>query len=311
MRDLEFDLTMDGLLVIDKSAGPTSHDVVARVRRVLQERRIGHTGTLDPLATGVLPLVVGRATRLARFLSSDVKRYRATLRLGWSTDSGDAEGRPIGEVHAHVAVDRPAVEAALGGFRGTFMQQPPVFSAKKIDGVRSHALARRDIATAPLPAPVQVTVAALDLVALADDRLVLDVTCSAGFYVRSLAHDLGARLGVGAHLEALRRTASGDITLDQALPFAALETAEGTARAEAALIPLAAMLPGMPGVTLTEAGEKRARNGQTLQSDACAGPWPALAAGGYLRLLTRSGDLLGLASPGGSPGALHPAVVLV
>lgn len=302
---------MDGLLVIDKSAGPTSHDVVARARRVLRERRIGHTGTLDPLATGVLPLVVGRATRLARFLSSDSKRYRATVRLGWSTDSGDAEGRPIGTVQEDATIERSAVDAALERFRGTFMQQPPVFSAKKIGGVRSHTFARRDAASAPLPQPVQVTVDALELVSLSGSRIVLDVTCSAGFYVRSLAHDLGGCLGLGAHLEALRRTASGDITLDHALALDALETPEGAGLAQSALVPLGEMLPGIPAVTLTAAGEKRARNGQNLHADACQGTWPALRTGFYVRLLTPSGDLLGLAEPSESPDALHPAVVLV
>ena len=302
---------MDGLLVIDKPSGPTSHDVVARARRALRERRIGHTGTLDPLATGVLPLVIGRATRLARFLSGARKRYRADVRLGWATDSGDAEGAPIGERCPDVSFDRAALETALAGFRGTFMQQPPVFSAKKIDGVRSHERARRDLATAPLPVPVEVTVEALNLVSFEDGLLVLDVTVSAGFYVRALAHDLGVRLGVGAHLQALRRTASGEITLASAIPLADLDGEAGRAAAEAALIPLAAMLPSMPGIILTADGEKRVRHGQNLEAAACAGLWPEVMPGSHVRLLTAAGDLLGLAEPSPSSGILHPAVVLV
>jgi len=133
---------MDGLLVVDKPAGPTSHDVVARVRRALRERRVGHTGTLDPAATGVLPLLVGRATRLAQFLSGSDKAYEAVIRFGFSTDTGDAQGRALGVQRAIDCPSRDAIEAALDAFRGEFLQQPPAFSAKKIDGKRSHKLAR-------------------------------------------------------------------------------------------------------------------------------------------------------------------------
>src|SRR5262245_2728712 len=133
---------MDGLLVVDKPVGPTSHDVVERVRRVLRERRIGHTGTLDPLASGVLPLVVGRATRLARFLSGADKVYQATIRLGFATDSGDSLGAPIGPSYVGALPDEAAISRALEGFRGRFLQQPPALSAKKIGGQRSYRLAR-------------------------------------------------------------------------------------------------------------------------------------------------------------------------
>src|SRR5436190_2245373 len=133
---------MDGVLVIDKPVGPTSHDVVARVRRAIRERRIGHTGTLDPAASGVLPLVIGRATRLARFLSAGEKRYDACIRLGLVTDTGDATGSPVGAPHAGALPSREAIESALDAFRGTFLQQPPVYSAKMIGGHRSYKLAR-------------------------------------------------------------------------------------------------------------------------------------------------------------------------
>src|SRR3954447_478494 len=133
---------MDGLLIIDKPAGPTSHDIVSRMRRVLREKRIGHTGTLDPAATGVLLLVLGRATRLAQFLSASDKAYEAVVRLGFATDTADAMGEPAGPIWTGPLPSREAIEAALENFRGTFLQQPPAFSAKKIDGKRSHALAR-------------------------------------------------------------------------------------------------------------------------------------------------------------------------
>src|SRR5215471_15836476 len=167
---------MDGLLVIDKPAGPTSHDVVARIRRVLHEKRIGHTGTLDPMASGVLPLVIGRATRLAQFLNVDIKRYDATIRFGFATDTYDAVGRPTTEMHGGPMPTRDRIEEALAAFRGTFTQQPPAFSAKKIDGKRSYRLARvrqttTNVPASPahpdrpaLPAPVSVTVAKLDIV---------------------------------------------------------------------------------------------------------------------------------------------------
>ena len=188
---------MDGLLVIDKPPGPTSHDVVARMRRVLGERRIGHTGTLDPAASGVLPLVLGRATRLARFLSGANKSYEAVVRFGFATDTYDFEGRAVGERSTDPMPARDQIESALEAFRGSFDQQPPAFSAKKIDGQRSYVAARASRAASPadparpalpahptLPAPVRVTVYAADIVDAAADCVTLHLTCSAGFYVR-------------------------------------------------------------------------------------------------------------------------------
>ena len=203
---------MDGLLVIDKPSGPTSHEVVARVRRALGERRIGHTGTLDPAATGVLPLVLGRATRLARFLSASDKSYEAVVRLGVATDTYDGAGTPAGPSYQGALPSREAIDRALDAFRGTFLQQPPAYSAKKIDGRRSYSLARAAARSAgdgiersstgagALPTPVSVTTHSIVLVSVEGDRVTLNVSCSAGFYVRALAHDLGVRLGIGAHL---------------------------------------------------------------------------------------------------------------
>ena len=241
---------MNGLLVIDKPSGPTSHDVVDRIRRLLGERRIGHTGTLDPAASGVLPLVVGRATRLARFLSASDKTYEADIRLGVATDTYDADGAATGAVHSGAWPGRDEVAAALESFRGRFSQQPPAFSAKKIHGRRSYDLARDRSILRPLP--VAVTVHALELVDATADRVSLRIDCSAGFYVRSLAHDLGRRLGTGAHLAGLRRTRSGDFNSTDAL---ALARAEGDRElAIAAVIPLERMLPSLSAVVLTEEG---------------------------------------------------------
>jgi tRNA pseudouridine55 synthase len=342
---------MDGLLIVNKPSGPTSHDVVARVRRVLRERRIGHTGTLDPTATGVLPLVIGRATRLAQFISSSDKVYETTLRLGFATDSGDAVGAPLSAPFQGALPTRAAVDAALDAFRGTFAQQPPALSAKKIGGTRSYVLARqaarnrageagkagqvdaagaaddasdesadthassdRLVPPAPpgqpaLPAPVAVTAHAIDILACTVDTVTLRVHCSAGFYIRSLAHDLGERLGVGAHLTALCRISTGGITLDQAITLNALESDGGVTAALAALVPLEQMLPAFPAGVLTGDGVRHAVQGRDLgQFDFSAGWPPAVAA--HVRLISPDGALIGLAVPA-APGLLHPSIVLM
>jgi tRNA pseudouridine55 synthase len=308
---------LNGLLLIDKPPGPTSHDVVARARRALGERRIGHTGTLDPAASGLLPLVVGPATRLARFLSAAGKRYDVDIRLGVATDTGDADGVPDGTPYDGPWPDRDTVERALGGFRGTYLQQAPAFSAKKVAGRRSYEAARaarRGGTEAPgeavLPAPASVTVTRLALVALDGPALRLSLDCSAGFYVRTLAHELGARLGTGAHVAALRRTRSGIFDVADALPLDRVEADPAAARV--ALLPPAAMLADLPAVVLTGPGVQRARHGQDLgPADAIPGrgPWPAAGAAAT-RLLDEAGTLVGMAEPGARPGVLHPCVVL-
>jgi tRNA pseudouridine55 synthase len=337
---------MDGVLVLDKPLGPTSHDVVARVRRAIGERRIGHTGTLDPAASGVLPLVVGRATRLARFLSARDKSYDATIRLGSSTDTGDAQGTAVGGTHSHALPSREAIEAALDAFRGTYLQQPPAYSAKRVDGTRSYKLARaRARSTQHLapgtqhlalsteheapstlrPQPVSVTAHAIDLQDVHGDTVTLRVDCSAGFYLRSLAHDLGVRLGTGAHLVALRRTRSGDFTLDDSIALDALERDRDAALTR--FVPLAGMLLGLSSVVLTGEGAKHARHGRDLgpadlapessmpgdvpgaevDTEAGTGEPPPR----WIRLLDQNGALLGLARRAGASRVLHPSVVLM
>ncbi len=293
---------MNGVLVVDKPAGPSSHDVVARVRRALGTTAIGHTGTLDPLATGVLPLVVGKATRLAQFLVSDDKEYLADVRFGASTPTYDAEQAPAAaDVSGLTAQD---VEGLLGGFRGTYWQTPPPFSAKKIAGARAYRLARANRPAAV--APVEVHVAALDLLGYEDGTARLRVVASSGFYVRVLAHDLGTRAGCGAHLSALRRIRAGDFSLADAVTLDAVEREGG--RASARLVPMERLLVTLPGVVLTERGLRRAAHGNTLSpGDFLAPPGGALE--GRIRLLDPSGGLLGVAEP--KPGGvLHPRVVL-
>jgi tRNA pseudouridine55 synthase len=324
----------DGLLIVDKPAGPTSHDVVARMRRALRETRIGHTGTLDPMATGVLLLVVGKATRLAKFLSAGDKSYDAVVRFGFATDTADAQGRPLGPVSGRAMPAREAIDAALDAFRGTFMQQPPAFSAKKIDGQRSYKLARaarlkpsRDAVSVPtdlpdlpgltarpdLPAACSVTTTRLEIVSVEADTVTLSLDCSAGFYVRSLAHDLGERLGVGAHLTALRRTRTGDFALERAITLDAAE--RNPDAAAAALVPLAGMLNALPSVMLTPEGASRVAHGQDIrpgdqQVSSLNSQPSALSPEPFIRLLSPGGGLLAIARPEAG-GALHPSVVLV
>jgi tRNA pseudouridine55 synthase len=304
---------MEGLLVIDKPAGPTSHDVVARMRRVLGERRIGHTGTLDPAASGVLPLVLGRATRLARFLSVGDKRYEAVVRFGVATDTYDGEGTPVGVARRGVTPARGEIEAALEAFRGTFIQQPPPYSAKKIAGRRSYEIARGGYShdeEPPLPTPVAVTVRRLEITRIEDDDVTLEIECSAGFYVRSLAHDLGRVAGVGAHLAALRRTLSAGLTLEESIP---LEFAERSREdALAAVVSIDSMLPWLQAVTLTDEGVLRAVHGRDIGRSEVTASSAAIQDqyAAAVRLIDELGRLVAIAEPTAVPGVLHPAVVL-
>jgi tRNA pseudouridine55 synthase len=324
---------MDGLLAVDKPSGPTSHDVVARVRRALGEKRIGHTGTLDPMATGLLLLVLGKATRLAKFLSASDKSYDATVRFGFATDTADAQGRPLGAVIEHAAPPPEAIDAALEEFRGTFLQQPPAYSAKKVGGQRSYKLARSarlqsspDPAHPAPPAAPATTVIArrIEIVGVHADTLMLSIECSTGFYVRSLAHDLGVRLGVGAHLAALRRTKVGDVDLTGAVT---LDSAErDPQRAASSVVPLAGILPRAASVILTPEGVDRAVHGRDIgpadlvpvpsggtvshDSEISAGGFADLLSQPMVKVLDGRGSLVAIAQPSAA-GLLHPSVVLM
>ena len=297
---------MDGLFVVDKPAGPTSHDVVQRMRRILKERSIGHTGTLDPMATGVLALVLGRATRLAKFLSASDKSYEAVVTLGQCTDTYDADGEPVGAPHQGPLPTRPKIEAALSEFHGTFLQRPPAYSAKKIGGERSYKLARLGSDPRQLAA-VEVTARAVEVIGLTGADVTLRIDCSAGFYVRSLAHDLGERLGTGGHLSALRRTRAGDFDLTAAMSLDAAE--QDSDEAASFVIPMAQLLPGFPAVVLNAEGVLRASHGRDLRpADVERGE---RAAEPYCRLLDCDGGLVGIGEPGSTPGLLHPSIVLM
>jgi tRNA pseudouridine55 synthase len=304
---------MNGLLVVDKPVGPTSHDVVARLRRALGERRAGHTGTLDPGASGVLPVVLGRATRLARFLSGQDKTYLAAIRLGIETDTWDSTGAVVDAARAGGPWPaRDSIEQALGVFRGTFLQQPPAYSAKKIGGERSYRLARRASSSPPappaLPAPVAVSVRRLEIVEVADSLITLRIECSAGFYVRSLAHEVGRALGTGAHMAALRREASGAITLNEAIALDVLEADPDAAKS--AIVPVSRMLPDLPACRLTRDGVRRAVHGQDVRPVDCEKP-PANPGARFVRLIGADDDLVAVGEASGAGGVLHPLVVMV
>ena len=311
---------MNGVLVIDKPAGPTSHDVVAVVRRAIASPKVGHTGTLDPLATGVLPLVIGRATRLASYMSGADKEYVARIRFGVATATYDAEGRdgaspsPEG-LSAVAALDDGAVREALRPFEGTFLQTPPPFSAKKVGGTPAYKLARQD---KPVEIkPVEVTIRELELLGYADGLADVRLVSSSGFYVRSLAHDLGQRLGCGAHLEGLRRTRAGEFTLDDAVGLEAVVVGGAPAASER-LVAMDRLLTIMPAVVANDLGARRASHGSALRPedlaaagrDAAGGRPQTPASDRRLRLLDQAGSLLGLVERR-DDGLLHPLVVLV
>jgi tRNA pseudouridine55 synthase len=324
------EVDVDGVLVIDKPAGPTSHDIVAVVRRAIGVSRVGHVGTLDPLAAGVLPLVVGRATRLAQFLSASDKEYVADIRIGFVSETFDAEGplTPCGlpslpaasfdSGHgAEFSGNAAALESVLAEFRGSYPQMPPPHSAKKVGGTPAYKLARRKQLADLKPVPV--TVHALEALAVEGDLLRVRVVCSAGFYVRRLAHDLGQRLGSGAFLAALRRTRVGSFTERDAVPLEAV--AGGGFAVESRLVPLERLLPDLPAVVLTEEGARRARHGNAIgpahQAIAPNAPWGAASSDGKeaaptlrVRLLDGSGALLAIGDRR-PDGLLHPAIVLV
>ncbi len=251
---------MDGLLLIDKPAGPTSHDVVAAVRRALGTRRVGHAGTLDPGATGLLVVLAGRATRLARFVALLDKRYRGTIRLGCETGTDDAGGEPLERDTTWRQRTRDELAAALARVAARPTQAPPRVSAKKVAGERAYRLARRG--EAPLLEAVPVTIHALALESFdaAAGEAVVDVRCGAGTYVRAIARDVGRELGSRAHLAALRRLAIGPWTVDEALGLADLAEAGG------ALRPMEEAVRHLPALELQAAEAAALAHGRKIEA---------------------------------------------
>lgn len=249
---------IDGALVVDKPAGKTSHDVVEAVRRLVGFRQIGHLGTLDPLATGVLVLLLGRATRLARFYSGRRKRYDCAVRFGMATDTYDSDGEPQGPDLAP-SLDRAAIERFAAGFVGRIEQTPPAFSAKKIHGRPAHELARKK---KPVDLkPLEVDVYEFRLTAVEGSVARFTIECGAGTYIRSLAHELGKLQGSGAHLCEITRTSVGEFSLDQAVSVTDLAEAARSGQLSARVIPMEGLLADMPCVTVLPVIERRILHG--------------------------------------------------
>lgn len=293
---------MDGALVIDKPAGCTSHDVVNQVRRIVQTRRIGHLGTLDPLATGVLPLLVNRATRLARYFRSSDKKYDALLRFGIRTDTYDRDGT-VTATTSDFELNRERLEDALQAYRGTFLQIPPPVSAKKVHGVPAYKLARKNV---PVELdPVEVTVYSLDLTEITGDTARVKVHCTGGTYVRSIADDLGQRLGCGAIIDQLRRTASGDFMEDQARTLPELEQLAARGRLAEAIILPARLLPEIPTEMVDALTAGQIRQGRDFR----VSPFRSRCGGPLVKAVTREGDLVAIGEAI-LPNVYHPVLVL-
>jgi tRNA pseudouridine55 synthase len=291
---------MDGVLNINKPSGVTSHDVVENVRRMLKIKRIGHTGTLDPLATGVLVLCVGRATRIARFLEAGEKEYKAVMRLGVTTDTLDAEGSVI-EKKEYVPPDRQTIIETARGFVGSIMQRPPAYSAVKVGGVPSYKLAREG--RAAVLEPRAVTISSIDVTAFDDPLVSLTVRCSKGVYIRTLCAEIGDALGMGAHLARLERTRSGRFGIEHAITLDQLSGMVSAGRIETAVMPIDGALADFPSISIDEAEAVRVLHGNHI---AC--PEPLAGNGqGFVRLHGPGGDLLALARV--SAGVLKPDLV--
>ncbi len=292
---------MDGVFVLDKPAGISSHDAVGMLRRIAGTRRVGHLGTLDPIATGVLPLVVGKATRLSQFFLGHDRAYEAWIRCGFATDSYDRAGEPVGEPQP-VALDRERLEEALAEFRGEIEQVPPAVSAKKINGVPAYKLARRNEAVEL--DPVSVEVYELELLDVEEDRFRIRVRCSTGTYIRTLAHDVGQKLGCGAHVDELRRTAVGEFDLSQARTKEELEQLSSDDRLEEALVASTELLPEMPAQYVDQLTATRISHGQDFQVAAFPTAQPARR----VKAIDGEGRLLAIGELK-LPTLYHPIVV--
>jgi tRNA pseudouridine55 synthase len=307
---------MEGTLVIDKHAGMSSHDVVARVRKIIATRRVGHTGTLDPFATGVLVVMIGKATRLMQFLSGAEKEYEAVIRLGYATDTGDLTGERLSENDFHAktqSIRKEEIENAIQSLRGEMDQTPPMYSAKKVKGQKLYELARRGEEIER--APVRITISAFETIER-NGRLLKDnddgtrdlavrVVCSAGAYVRTLAEDFGKQLGLGAHLAELRRTRAGAFKIDDANTLEQLGELAESGLLEKLLISPDATLAHLPALDLSGDDVRRVTSGLNLQVEQTA--W---ANGQPVRLRGSSGNLMAVGIYDEPQKLVHPQVVL-
>jgi tRNA pseudouridine55 synthase len=291
---------MNGVVIVDKPAGFTSHDVVNRIRHLLDERAVGHLGTLDPMATGVLPLVLGRMTRLAQFYNAAEKTYEGEIRLGFATDTYDATGEATGPA-VPVAVEEDEVRQACTRFAGEFEQMPPPFSAKKIAGVPAYKLARkkREVTLKP----VKVKIKQFDLLGFAKDRVRFHACVSSGTYLRTVAHELGAALRTGGHLSVLRRSAVAEFDLADAHTLDEIEAAAQADSFEALLVHPRRLLPNLPSIATTDENVARIRTGQAVNL-------PDVSRAPLVKVFRGQTDLIAIASR--VAGTLfHPKIVLM
>jgi tRNA pseudouridine55 synthase len=293
---------LNGVLVADKPATWTSHDVVNKVRRLAGTKKVGHLGTLDPMATGVLPLLIGRATRLAQFFGKAGKVYEGTVEFGFATDTYDAEGQPVSEPIA-VSLDRRIVEKFLDRFKGRVRQTPPPVSAKKIQGTPAYKLARKNI---PFTLdPVEVEIHSIELLRCDGAEIDLRVHCGTGTYMRTIAHDLGQLLGTGAHLKRLRRTASGCFDLQMAHTIENLTGLSDQHRLAEALVPAADLLPEFPSEQVDAATAAFIRQGRDFR----VSPFRMLPTSKYVKAVSNEGELVAIGEAT-LPNVYHPILVL-
>ncbi|HZJ42813.1 MAG TPA: tRNA pseudouridine(55) synthase TruB [Pyrinomonadaceae bacterium] len=304
---------MDGLLIIDKPPGVTSHDVIARARHILHQRRIGHTGTLDPFATGVLVILLGRATRLAQFVAAADKEYEAIIRLGYATDTGDRTGTPIEDQRKPGGWSGKEIDEALKTLRGDIQQIPPMFSAKKIKGQKLYEMARRGETVERVP----INVCIHEFEAIKQDGqlykdnldgtfdLLARVVCSSGTYVRRLAEDFGERLSVGAHLAELRRTRVGPFSIEKAVTLDELRTSFGEERLGTILLPPDEALPQLPFVHLSDDDVRKASHGMEVR--VAEARWPD---GEKVKIYGRDGQFIGVGDYNAATNEIHPRVVI-
>ena len=271
---------MDGIVIVDKPQGWTSQDVTARLRRVFGTRRIGHGGTLDPMATGVLPVFVGRATRAVEFFEHAEKTYETVLRFGITTDTEDMTGTVLTE--ENVSFTEEQLQETLAAFRGEILQVPPMYSALKVNGQKLCDLARKGKTVARQPRPI--TIHELTLVERGENTLRLRVRCSKGTYIRTLCKDIGEKLGCVGCMESLRRVAAGEYTIDEAVP---LQTLLDTEEPEKYLRDVDTMFRNYPAVTLTSNQETRCRNGNAFSVSLAPGTYRAYSQGGEFLMLAK------------------------
>jgi len=293
---------LNGVIVLDKPSGWTSHDAVNKVRRLVNQAKVGHLGTLDPMATGVLPLVVGKATRLAQFVAVGPKIYETVVRFGYSTDTYDREGVPTSEA-CPMQLDPATLSTWMQSFVGTHPQMPPPISAKKINGVPAYKLARKNL---PVElSPVEVTIETLELLECQGDEARLRIVCSAGTYIRSIAHDLGRMAGCGAHLTALRRLESCGFDIGQAHTMEILVGLAARGELESVLQPAALLLPQFPAVRVDDDTVTHIRQGRTFRMS----PFRESVGAKLVRAIADDGALIAIGEAR-MPLVYHPIVVL-